>query len=243
VDQSFIKYLLASNLFFWSKEAQMKRYLFHFIALLITGCSWLFAVDFFQTPTVRFWVSIGGILIIIPIVLAGRLLLDREPTLEKAQSVTTWIHYLISIFMGSAVLEAIQFGRDVDTWSLRLSPWFGLAIMLISSLAILLVVLNLALKGLGFPIAMALTREIVTEWFYAWTRNPIALSGLVLLIGFGLWIQSGLFLAWVLAIVTPAIFIFLKVFEERELEIRFGQTYLDYKSRTPWMLPRKPSKP
>jgi len=32
----------------------------------------------------------------------------------------------------------------------------------------------------------------------------------------------------------------VKVFEERELEIRFGASYLEYKSRTPMLFPRRP---
>jgi protein-S-isoprenylcysteine O-methyltransferase Ste14 len=30
------------------------------------------------------------------------------------------------------------------------------------------------------------------------------------------------------------------VYEERELELRFGASYLEYKSRTPMLFPRKP---
>jgi len=32
----------------------------------------------------------------------------------------------------------------------------------------------------------------------------------------------------------------VKVYEERELELRFGASYLEYKSKTPMLLPRKP---
>jgi len=34
--------------------------------------------------------------------------------------------------------------------------------------------------------------------------------------------------------------VFLKAFEERELEIRFGASYLEYKARTPMLWPRRP---
>jgi protein-S-isoprenylcysteine O-methyltransferase Ste14 len=40
--------------------------------------------------------------------------------------------------------------------------------------------------------------------------------------------------------VTPALLIFIKVYEERELEIRFGDPYLAYKERTPMLIPCKP---
>jgi len=43
-----------------------------------------------------------------------------------------------------------------------------------------------------------------------------------LLLSFGLWIQSLFFVLWVLLLVAPAWLAFLKLYEERELEIRFG---------------------
>jgi protein-S-isoprenylcysteine O-methyltransferase Ste14 len=46
---------------------------------------------------------------------------------------------------------------------------------------------------------------------------------------------------WVLILFAPALLFFVKVFEERELEFRFGASYLEYKSKTPMLFPRKPS--
>jgi protein-S-isoprenylcysteine O-methyltransferase Ste14 len=34
----------------------------------------------------------------------------------------------------------------------------------------------------------------------------------------------------------------VKVYEERELEFRFGPSYLEYKSKTPFLFPGKPGK-
>jgi protein-S-isoprenylcysteine O-methyltransferase Ste14 len=112
--------------------------------------------------------------------------------------------------------------------------------MALSGLALLGGAIHLLNKGLGLPLGTEVTRVVVTNWLYAWTRNPIALSTLAFLVGIGLWLGSGPFLLWVFALVFPAIFIFLQVFEERELEIRFGSDYLEYKQRTPMFWPRRP---
>lgn len=101
---------------------------------------------------------------------------------------------------------------------------------------LVLVVFNLALKGLGAPFAVALTRVVATEWLYAWTRNPMVLSAFAFLIGLGLWLKSSLFILWLLIVVSPAMFLFLRYYEERELEIRFREAYLAYKSQTPMFL-------
>jgi protein-S-isoprenylcysteine O-methyltransferase Ste14 len=35
---------------------------------------------------------------------------------------------------------------------------------------------------------------------------------------------------------------FMTYYEERELEVRFGASYLEYKARTPMLFPRKPKR-
>jgi protein-S-isoprenylcysteine O-methyltransferase Ste14 len=101
-------------------------------------------------------------------------------------------------------------------------------------------VVNLALRGLGAPFAIALSRRLASDWMYAWTRNPMVLSLLAFLLSTGLWLRSLWFILWVLALPTPVMLAFLKWFEERELEIRFGQSYRDYSARTPMLWPRRP---
>lgn len=218
----------------------MKRTVVLLFAVAITAGIWCLAYLLPTTAIGRIAAAIAGILIIIPVVIVGRRLLDHRPTIEQAENVTTWIHFLVSICLGASILEAFRFGHDFDPKTIPIPSWLGLSLMFASSLALLLVVLNLALKGMGAPMAYAITRRIATEWFYAWTRNPLVFCGVVLLIGIGLWLQSGLFLAWVLFILLPGTFFFLKMYEERELEIRFGQAYLDYKARTPGFWPKKP---
>ena len=105
----------------------------------------------------------------------------------------------------------------------------------------------------GLPIALAgailraLAASVIrknsvltTTGPYAWTRNPMVLASLTLLVSLGIWYQSTLFVAWGLVLVSPALLFFVKVYEERELEIRFGTSYLEYKARTPFLFPRRP---
>jgi protein-S-isoprenylcysteine O-methyltransferase Ste14 len=116
----------------------------------------------------------------------------------------------------------------------------GLALVIITGAAFLLTVVNLALKGFGAPFFIALSRKLAADWLYAWTRNPMLLAVLAFFLSLGIWFQSALFALWVLMLFAPALVVFVKVFEERELEIRFGASYLEYKSRTPMLFPRRP---
>jgi len=74
------------------------------------------------------------------------------------------------------------------------------------------------------------TKDLVTTGLYRFTRNPMYVGLLVILFGYAIWLGS----------LTP--FVLLPLFyglitnmqikaEERILEEKFGQEYLDYKNR------------
>jgi protein-S-isoprenylcysteine O-methyltransferase Ste14 len=220
----------------------MRWFFVHSLGFILVGCVWVFVYESDFSMLFSLMIAVGGVLLLIPIVFLGRWLLDQQPTIQRAKSVTTAIHYAIAVILGCAIITAVRLAQIWQTWQMSSLAWVGLGLMFFSSALLLLIILNLALKGLGGPFAAALTRSVATEWFYAWTRNPMILSALLLLVGLGIWLQSGLFLIWLVVFVGPAILIFLTIFEERELEIRFGQAYLDYKNRTPRFIPKKPDK-
>ncbi len=210
------------------------------LGLLLTWLIWLWVINRDFNPVSSLVISIGGPLLVTPIVYLGRRLLDQQPGIRRAAWVTTAVHYVLLTLLGMSVIEVTQLAQGFSLWSVRLPPWLGIGLMAVSGVALVLVVFNLALKGFGLPFALALTRLVATDWLYAWTRNPMVLSALAFLVGLGLWLQSGLFLVWTLVVFSPAMYVFLVIYEERELEIRFGQDYLDYKARTPMFWPRRP---
>jgi protein-S-isoprenylcysteine O-methyltransferase Ste14 len=215
--------------------------LINLFGLIITWGIWLWlATRQFSLP-LNLIIALAGAVFIAPLVLLGRWFLDRQPTVRRAEGVTGIIHYLVAIFLGSALICGTRVGLEANAWPIPLSPGWGLVLMFLSGLLWVAVIFNLILKGLGAPFAVSLTRVVVTDWAYAWTRNPMVLASLAFLVGLGLWLRSALFLIWLLAVVSPAILMFLKLYEERELEIRFGAEYQRYKARTPMFLPRKPS--
>lgn len=226
----------------------MKWVLANLLGLVLTWGCWLLLIFRPLPGWASLVVAVTGTLALIPLVFAGRWLLDRQPTIERAEWVTTWVHYLVAIFLGSAIIEAtrfslitsIQYNDLLPTWLAPVLPLVGLGLMLIGGLFLILVVFTLVIKGSGLPFAAAFTRVVVTDWLYSWTRNPMILSALALLVGLGLWLGSGLFLIWVLVVVSPAVLVYLRVYEERELEIRFGESYLEYKDKTPLLFPRHP---
>jgi protein-S-isoprenylcysteine O-methyltransferase Ste14 len=114
-----------------------------------------------------------------------------------------------------------------------------LILVIITGTASFLTVVNLALKGFGAPFFIKLSQKLAVDWMYAWTRNPMVLAVISFFLSLGIWFQSTLFVLWVLILFTPALLFFIRVFEEKELEFRFGESYLEYKAKTPMLFPRK----
>jgi len=185
-------------------------------------------------------VIIGGVLLVFPIVWLGRTILDRQPTVDRANWITTFVHYGVGIPFGAALIRAVMTHADWVGWTLPIPVEIGMLLCVFTGVAGFMAVVNLALKGLGAPFAIALSRQLAVDWMYAWTRNPMVLGALAFLVSLGIWYQSALFVAWALFLFTPALLFFVKVYEERELEIRFGASYLEYKAKTPMIFPRRP---
>jgi len=185
-------------------------------------------------------IIVGGVLVVFPVVWLGRKILNRHKTTNWAVWTTTFVHFALGFLLGVPIVRAVATYRDWHGWVLPIPTEIGLALVILTGVTFSLTVLNLALKGLGAPFFIALSRKVAADWLYAWTRNPMVLAGLSFLVSLGIWFESMLFVLWVLILFAPALLFFVRAFEERELEIRFGAPYLEYKSRTPMLFPRRP---
>ncbi len=96
-------------------------------------------------------------------------------------------------------------------------------------------------EGFGLPWGEARTEvqsvKLVTTGLYAYTRNPMLLGYSLLPLGMGLMFKSpGMAFPTTAAVLLINIFI-VKTREEQNLERRFGEKYLEYKRRTPFLIP------
>jgi len=201
---------------------------------------WLWVINQPLSNIMNLSIIVGGVLLVFPLVWLGRMILDRQPTTSRTAWITTFVHYAVLTLFGAAIIRVVITHQDWSGWKLPIPVEIGLPLVIITGVAALSTVVNLALKGLGAPFAIALTRKLAVDWWYAWTRNPMVLATLAFFLSLGIWFQSALFVLWVLILFAPALLFFVKVYEERELEVRFGTSYLEYKSRTPMLFPRKP---
>jgi len=211
------------------------------IALFVLSVgAWIWAYNAALSPTLNLSIIVGAMVLVFPVIWLGRRALDQEPTIGRAEWVTTGVHAALMVLLGVSIVRAILTHQDWAGWLLPVPELIGRALAIVTGTAAGLAVLNLAVKGMGAPFAVALSQRLTGDWMYAWTRNPMVLATLACLLSVGIWLQSALFVLWVLVLVTPAWLYFVIVYEERELEIRFGEPYLRYKARTSLLFPRRP---
>lgn len=97
--------------------------------------------------------------------------------------------------------------------------------------------LGLTYRGQGAP-AFKLTKKLVVGGIHRRTRNPMSLGFYLTCLGVSLAAGSTYCTLGTLLVLVPAHLFYLKYIEERELEIRFGETYRAYRQNVPFMIPK-----
>lgn len=117
--------------------------------------------------------------------------------------------------------------------------WFAAGILLLSVGMLLMFSSNryLVKKGRGAA-SFLLTQHLVTDGLYGRTRNPMSLGLYCACLGIGMMAASLALTLAVLLLVIPAHATNLKLFEERELELRYGHEYRDYQRQVPFLILR-----
>ncbi len=209
------------------------------ILMLLVWSIWVWVLDQKFSAILNLSIICGGVFLAYPLVWFCRKWLDQNPTKRRAEWITTFVHFSLGIVFGVPICRALLTHQNWVGWVLPIPVEIGWILLAITGTITMLTVLNLALRGFGAPFAVALSRRLAIEWLYARTRNPMVLAVLSFALSLGIWWQSSLFVLWVLLVITPALLFFVKMFEERELEVRFGDSYLAYKAKTPMLFPGK----
>jgi len=171
--------------------------------------------------------------------------LRRHPSKGNAEKSSRVMHFLFFAGIGLPLLMSVFYPGLThfdELVGLKPLPWRTLFLVLGISLAIpglyFLAVTNKLLRALGSGAnAFRLTKRIVADDVYKRTRNPMSLGFYLFILALGLcsgstFITLAVLLGWI-----PAHIFFLKFFEELELELRFGESYLEYKKRVPFLIP------
>jgi protein-S-isoprenylcysteine O-methyltransferase Ste14 len=212
--------------------------IFSILGFVVTLLLWKWAAQLNHPVWLAALIALAAPALIFPVVSLGRSSLDQAPLASRASDVTRVIHFLVMCVIGSALVSAVVAASRLRWGSFPFPRILAGVLVITTGIAVLLTVLNLAARGLGAPWAISLSQRLATDWLYARTRNPMMLALILFLLCLGLQLRSTLFLLWVAAVFVPAMIVFLHGYEERELEIRFGASYRQYRAATPMLFPR-----
>ena len=146
-----------------------------------------------------------------------------------------WIVIPLSIIVVSSYFDQwLHFPKFYDG---LINPVVGLLFMIFGWLFANWTIKVQFSSGRGTPIPLMATQRLVTKKPYTYCRNPMTLGTAVFYLGIAICLGS--ISAVGLGLVYPVgILIYIKLIEEKELEERFGSEYLEYKMRTPFLIPR-----
>lgn len=172
--------------------------------------------------------------------------LRENRSIENAERSSRIMHFLFFVFMiappfvGMVYPGLTRFDALVGLNSLPWKPFFlVLGIVLAIPGLYFLGITNKLLRSLGSGAnAFRLTKRIVADDVYQRTRNPMSLGFYLFALALGFASGSTFVSAAVFLGLIPAHIFFLKYFEELELELRFGESYLEYKKSVPFLFPK-----
>jgi protein-S-isoprenylcysteine O-methyltransferase Ste14 len=96
-------------------------------------------------------------------------------------------------------------------------------------------------RASGTPLPMMATQKLLVTAPFDQCRNPMSFGTILLYLGISVVIGSISAIGIVISL-SALLIGYIKFIEEQELEARFGEDYIEYKSRTPFLVPRIPKK-
>lgn len=170
----------------------------------------------------------------------------RWPTRDEAETASRVGHVLFFACLGTPFLVAVVspgLGRLDAVTGVAPLPWrwlcFAVGLVIAVPGLYFFAGSNKALRARGSGAnAFRLTQRVVGLDVYQMTRNPMSFGYYLLCVAIGLMSGSTTLTGYAALGIVPAHLFFLKFFEERELSLRFGPSYLEYKQRVPFLLPR-----
>lgn len=163
---------------------------------------------------------------------------QNPPRSTALQYRTVILFYLglVTIILVALGIDHIcgEWGRLELGW---INPAIGISLSIIGCTLLSWAVGVQVVVGKGTPVPKVATQRLVTQAPYSWTRNPMTLGALLMYLGIGVWIESGPVILLTLLIFS-GLLRYIKVHETAELAERFGDEYLEYHEKTPFIIPR-----
>jgi len=163
----------------------------------------------------------------------------------RGDSKTRWLYtpfvaFLFLLFLSLFYFAALFTDKWLNLPSIIYLPWTLIVavILLIAGATLVTWTWTQFLLARGTPVPLNPPQKLITGGIYAFSRNPMLMGIFFIFFGIGVIIGS-LSLTFIF---TPLLILVFYVqitkIEEREMELKFGREYLDYKKRVPRFFPR-----
>ncbi len=179
------------------------------------------------------------------VTIVGRRILNRGEGFNYTRRLARFIHPIYAFGLVGFMISTFIMAHK-SPYPLPFLPEFNISRPLSLTISRLLFLLA-AVVGLPGIAGLANRRvgplRLMTEKFVKggirrYLRNPMSLGGYLFLVAYSIRFLSTYLLFATFIGLIPAHIFYLKTYEEKELELKFGEEYLKYKKEVPFLLPR-----
>ncbi len=128
-------------------------------------------------------------------------------------------------------------------WNIQITPvnllWrmVGSILLAIGIFFALWSIIDQLTRGKGTPIPTMATQKLLVHGPFQYSRNPMGFGTSLAYVGLSFYMASLSMLLF--SMIFAAVFIlYIKLFEEKELVERFGESYREYMRSTPFFIPK-----
>jgi protein-S-isoprenylcysteine O-methyltransferase Ste14 len=152
---------------------------------------------------------------------------------------TNVLKQIFSFILPITVLVIVPLWIEKDwTININFSLFAGSTLVLIGLLIMVVCISSFIRIGRGTLAPWSPTKKLVVKGLYRYVRNPMILGVLIVLLGETLVLRSQNILIWAASFFVINTIYFI-VYEEPNLEDRFGDEYCQYKKHVSRWLPRR----
>ncbi|MDD5647756.1 MAG: isoprenylcysteine carboxylmethyltransferase family protein [Dehalococcoidia bacterium] len=154
---------------------------------------------------------------------------------------TALVAFLFGCFVALFFIGAYFTDRWLHLPRVEYMPWnlvLGLILLVPGALMIAWTYAQF-FRARGTPVPINPPQKLITTGLYAYSRNPMLMG--IFLVFFGVGILTGSLSLTLLYSPLFVLFFYFQItrVEEKEMELKFGQAYLEYKQRVPRFFPRR----
>lgn len=152
---------------------------------------------------------------------------------------TALVAFLFGCFLALFFVGAYFTDRWLNLAPAVYQPWnliLGLILLVPGAAAVIWTYAQFFGAG-GTPVPINPPQKLITTGLYAYSRNPMLMGIFLVFFGVGVLIGS-ISLTFIFSPLLVLFFYFqITKVEEKEMELKFGQAYRDYKQRVPRFFP------